>query len=204
MQVVRGYNDVPRDARGAVLAIGNFDGVHRGHQALIAAAKEAAGKDSAKAGVLLFEPHPREFFHPHEPHFRLTPLPEKLEILAQLGLDLAVVLTFNADLAGLSPDDFIGRVLVAGLGVRHVVIGHDFFFGKDRAGTPEILQAAAAVQGFGITVVAPVADDGEVLSSSMIRLHLAQGDVEGAARMMGRWWRCRGEVGGGAKRGISP
>jgi riboflavin kinase/FMN adenylyltransferase len=202
MQVVHGYSDVPQAARGAVLAIGNFDGVHRGHQALIGTAVETARALGAPAGVLVFEPHPREFFHPEEPHFRLTPLEEKLAIFDELGLDLAVVLAFDADLAALAADAFIERVLVAALGVRHVVVGHDFFFGKDRTGTPETLQAAADRLGFGLTILAPVAEDGEVFSSSAIRLRLAQGDVKGAARMLGRWWRTSGEVVGGAKRGM--
>jgi riboflavin kinase / FMN adenylyltransferase len=201
MQVVHGYQDVPQSARGAVLAIGNFDGVHRGHQALIKAAVAQAGVLGAPAGVLLFEPHPREFFHPEEPHFRLTPLPQKLQILDALGLDVAIVLNFDAALSRLTADDFIARVLVQALGARHIIIGHDFFFGKGRSGTPETMQAAADTYGFGLTVVAPVAEGGEVFSSSSIRLRLAQGDASGAAHMLGRWWRTGGTVVGGAKRG---
>jgi riboflavin kinase/FMN adenylyltransferase len=202
MRVVHGYRDVPEAARGGVLAIGNFDGVHRGHQALIAAAVATAREIAAPAGALIFEPHPREFFHPEEAHFRLTPLPQKLEIFKRLGLDLAIVLAFDAQLAGLSADAFIAQVLVEGLRARHIVIGHDFFFGKNRSGTPETLQAAAERHGFGLTIVAPVAEDGEVFSSSAIRLRLAQGDVKGAARMLGRWWRAGGTVVGGAGRGL--
>jgi riboflavin kinase / FMN adenylyltransferase len=201
MLVVHGYKDVPPEARGAVLAIGNFDGVHRGHQALVAAALATAREEKVPVGVLLFEPHPREFFHPEEPHFRVTTLADKLAIFEDLGLDVAIVLPFDAELANLPAEDFIAQVLVSGLGVRHVVIGHDFYFGKNRGGTPETLQAAAAANGFGITIIAPVADDGEVFSSSVIRLRLAQGDVKGAARMMGRWWCVGGDVVGGAKRG---
>jgi riboflavin kinase/FMN adenylyltransferase len=201
MLVVHGYEKVPPAARGGVLAIGNFDGVHRGHQALLAAAAECARALGAPAGALVFEPHPREFFHPEEPHFRLTPLAHKLEVFEAMGLNLAVVLDFNAQLAGLSADDFIKRVLVEALAARHIVIGHDFFFGKKRSGTPETMQAAAAKYGFGLTIIAPVADDGEVLSSSAIRLRLAQGDVKGAAHMLGRWWRASGKVVGGSKRG---
>ena len=118
------------------------------------------------------------------------------------GSTSAIVLAFDASLAGLAADDFIRRVLVEGLGARHIVIGHDFFFGKGRGGTPETMQAAADALGFGLTVVSPVAEDGEVFSSSAIRVHLAQGDVKGAARTLGRWWRSGGTVVGGAKRGI--
>ncbi len=152
--------------------------------------------------MLVFEPHPREFFHPEEPHFGLTPLKQKLEIFEKLGLDLAIVLNFDAALAGLAADDFIARVLVEGLGARHVVIGYDFFFGKNRGGTPETMREASLKLGFGLSVVSPVAEDGEVFSSSAIRVHLAQGDVKGAARTLGRWWRIGGRVVGGAKRGI--
>jgi riboflavin kinase/FMN adenylyltransferase len=116
-------------------------------------------------------------------------------------LDLAVILPFNRELASLSAEDFIARVLVEGLGARHVVIGHDFFFGKGRSGTPDTMREAAQRLGFGITIIAPVAAEGEVFSSSAIRLRLAQGDVKGAAGMLGRWWRAGGTVVGGARRG---
>jgi riboflavin kinase/FMN adenylyltransferase len=201
MQIVEGYGHVPADARGAVLAIGNFDGVHRGHQALIAAAVAEARSLGAQAGALIFEPHPREFFHPEEPHFHLTSVAQKLAIFEQLGLDLAAILPFDRELASLSAEDFIARVLVEGLDARHVVIGHDFFFGKGRSGTPETMREAAQRLGFGITIVAPVAAEGDVFSSSAIRLRLAQGDVKGAAGMLGRWWRAGGTVVGGARRG---
>lgn len=201
MLVVQGYRNVPASARGGVLAIGNFDGVHHGHQALLEAAAAIARDMRAPAGAVIFEPHPREFFHPEEPHFHLTPLAQKLAIFESLGLDVAIVLPFDAGLAHLSAADFVAQVLVAGLGARHIVIGHDFFFGRNRGGTPETMQAAAQKLGFGLTIVAPVAEDGEVFSSSAIRLRLAQGDVKGAARMLGRFWRVAGTVVGGAKRG---
>jgi riboflavin kinase/FMN adenylyltransferase len=167
----------------------------------LAAAKDTGRELGAPAGALIFEPHPREFFHPEEPHFHLTPLKRKLELFDRLGLDVAVVLAFDAALASLSADDFIADVLVQGLGVRHVVIGHDFFFGKGRTGTPGTMRAEAQRFGFGITVVEPVGEDGEVFSSSAIRLRLAQGDAKGAARLLGVWWRVAGTVVGGAKRG---
>ncbi|KAB2939729.1 bifunctional riboflavin kinase/FAD synthetase [Hyphomicrobium sp.] len=201
MLVVHGYKDVPQGARGAALAIGNFDGVHRGHQALLRAAAAIGRELGAPAGALIFEPHPREFFHPEEPHFHLTPLPQKLDLFEHAGLDLAVVLPFDVKLASLSADDFVSRIIVGALAARHVIIGHDFFFGRNRGGTPETMQAAAQKLGFGITIIPPVAEDGEVFSSSAIRLHLAQGDVKGATRLLGRTWRVEGTVVGGAKRG---
>jgi riboflavin kinase/FMN adenylyltransferase len=201
MLVVHGYRDVPAKARGAAIAIGNFDGVHRGHQALLRSAVAIGRELGAPSGALIFEPHPREFFHPEEPHFHLTTLKQKLAMFERSGLALAIVLAFDAKLASLSAEDFVSRVIVDGIGARHVVIGHDFFFGRKRGGTPEKMRADGAKYGFGVTIIPPVAEDGEVFSSSSIRLHLAQGDVKGAARLLGRHWRIDGTVVGGAKRG---
>jgi riboflavin kinase/FMN adenylyltransferase len=201
MRVLKGIADVSPEVRGAALAIGNFDGVHRGHQALLQVAKDNAHRLGAPAGAIVFEPHPREFFQPDKPLFRLTPLDRKLQLLEGFGLDMCVVLTFDGGLAGLSAQDFIGGILVGALGVRHVVIGYDFHFGNKRSGTPETMQAAGAAQGFGVTVVPQVAEQGEVFSSNAIRAELAQGDVPGAGRMLGHWWRVAGTVTGGAKRG---
>ena len=201
MQVLHDTDDVPASARGASLAIGNFDGVHRGHQALLEVTREEAHKLRRHAGVILFEPHPREFFQPERPHFRLTPLPLKLELLERFGLDLAVVLAFDAALAALAAETFIERVLVAKLAAAHVVVGYDFRFGKGRGGDPETLKRVGAAHGLGVTVVAQVAAAGEVFSSGAIRAELGQGDVKGAAQMLGWWWRVAGTVTGGAKRG---
>lgn len=201
MLVLQGAAHAPLNARGAVIAIGNFDGVHRGHQALLAKAVEVARATHCLAGAMVFEPHPREHFHPHEPHFHLTPLNEKLRLLRKMGLDLTVVVPFNADVAGLSAQHFIERLLVAGLGVSHVVIGYDFFFGKGRGGSPETMRKAGEEMGFGVAIVQPVAEAGEVFSSSTVRLKLAQGDVKAAAHDLGHWWRVVGPVVGGAKRG---
>jgi riboflavin kinase/FMN adenylyltransferase len=201
MIVVHGTSDVPAGARGGALAIGNFDGVHRGHQALLRTARGQAATLGAAAGVILFEPHPREFFQPDKPHFRLTPLKRKLELLEQFGLDVAVVLTFDAALAGLSAQEFIERIIVHALAARHVVIGYDFRFGKARAGDPEAMRRAGDALGFGVTVVPQVGEAGEVFSSNAIRAELAQGDVAGAAQMLGHWWRVSGQVIGGFKCG---
>lgn len=206
MHVFHGYDHIPRELRGAALAIGNFDGVHRGHQALMERAKErarASGRHGAShlAGVMVFEPHPREFFHPERPHFRLTSLPQKLALFERYGLDVAVVIPFDQRLAGMNAEDFIEQVLVAGLGVRHVVIGYDFLFGKGRTGSAEDIRAAGAAMGFGVSIIGPVGEGGEVFSSSAIRAEIAQGDVRGAAEMLGHWWSVRGKVVGGFKKG---
>ena len=201
MQVVHGFDHVPRPARGAVLAIGNFDGVHRGHQALLQRVKDIAKPLKVPAGVLAFEPHPRTLFQPGRPHFRLTTITQRIALFQRFGLDLAIVLPFDAKLAALSAEAFTERVLVAGLGIKHAVIGYDFHFGKGRGGSPASLAAAGRDMGFGVTIVDPVAEGGEVVSSSAIRAELAQGDVVGAAQLLGHTWRVAGEVKGGAKRG---
>ncbi len=206
MNVFQGYEHLPAEMRGAAIAIGNFDGVHRGHQALLVRARERAVAASRLgerhlAGAMVFEPHPREYFHPERPHFRLTSLKKKLALFERYHLDLAIVAPFDTVLAAMDADTFIERVLVAGLGVRHVVVGYDFFFGEGRGGNAEHMQRRGAELGFGVSVIPPVAEGGEVFSSSAIRAEIAQGDVAGAARMLGHWWSVSGEVVGGAKRG---
>ncbi len=200
MQVVRSYRDVPASARHGVLTIGNFDGVHLGHQAVIGEVKRLAAALEGPAGVMLFDPHPRAFFQPHVPLFTLTPLPARLELLADLGLDFAAVLPFDAAMAALPAQTFIMDVLAAGFAVRHAVVGYDFNFGKGRTGNGALLMAEGERLGFGVTIQA-AAGDGAAYSSSRIRDLLRLGDVAGAARLMGRWWRIEGEVVPGAGRG---
>ena len=201
MLVVHGSKHVPAGARHGVFAIGNFDGVHRGHQELLALAIAKGRELAAPAGVMVFEPHPRAFFAPNEPHFRLTSLDMKLRLLEKAGLDFAFVMAFDAAFSGLSAESFISDILASDLGVRHAIVGYDFFFGSKRRGTPDLLKEAGKNRGFGVTIVAPVAQDGEVYSSSAVRLHLALGDVTGAASVLGRPWRIAGPVVGGAHRG---
>lgn len=201
MDVVRFRREVPQSLKGAVLAIGNFDGVHRGHQAVLAEAKRIAEAEGLCAGSVLFEPHPREFFEPNVPFFRLTPLPLKLELLEAFGLDQTFVIDFDADLAGLSADAFATDVVAKGLGASHVVVGHDFTYGKGRTGSVEQLTGLGRVLGFGVDVVSPVGEGSVVFSSSKIRDHLRQGEVREAAEHLGYWWRVRGTVEKGAGRG---
>jgi riboflavin kinase / FMN adenylyltransferase len=201
MRIVHGYRAVPPEARGASLALGNFDGVHRGHQALIKEAVVTAQRLSCLAGVLVFEPNPRQFFKPDAPHFVLTPLDAKLAQFDRLGLDLAVVLPFDAALANLDAASFVEDILVNALAVSHVVVGYHFFFGRNRSGSVETLKQAGAAHRFGVTVVEPVSDRGEPFSSTSVRLLLAEGDVRGAAEALGRPWGVRGPVIGGARRG---
>ena len=201
MDVVRDHTNVPEPQRGAVLAIGNFDGVHRGHQAVLARALEIGREAGAPAGVMVFEPHPRQFFQPDVPLFRLTPESLKLELFEAFGLDLAVVLAFDSGFAALSAEDFVAQVLHEGLGVRHVVTGYDFQFGRGRLGTPELLTEMGQRLGFGVTVVEAAGEAGGAFSSSRVRQLLQDGAPEAAAEILGYWWRIAGTVTGGAKRG---
>jgi riboflavin kinase / FMN adenylyltransferase len=201
MLVVGSYHDVPAAARGAVLTIGNFDGVHRGHQAVIAKTRATAATLKAPAGVMLFDPHPRAFFKPEPPLFTLTPMEQRLELLAALGLDFAAVLPFDAALAGLSATDFVAKVLVGGFAARHVVVGHDFCFGKGRTGNRALLEAEGRRLGFGVNALEPLADGQAAFSSSRVREALAAGKVDEAALLLGRPWRIDGIVISGAGRG---
>ena len=201
MKILTAERPLPSTLTGAALALGNFDGVHRGHQALLTVAMEEAKRLGTVAGAMIFEPHPRQFFVPDQPVFRLTTPTQKLRLLEAFGLDLAVVQTFDETLAATSAEAFVERYLVEGLKVRHVVIGYDFFFGKDRTGSPELMSELGRNLGFSVSVVAPVSEAGEAFSSSAIRTRLAQGDVRGAADALGHWWRIAGTVIHGAKRG---
>ncbi|MFV0296901.1 MAG: bifunctional riboflavin kinase/FAD synthetase [Hyphomicrobiaceae bacterium] len=206
MQTIKGFKNLPSGLRGSALAIGNFDGVHRGHQMLLAQARAAAQetcRDGGRplAGAMVFEPHPREFFHPERSHFRLTELDQKLALFEKYGLDLVVVAPFDKDFASLDAAAFVRDILVDALGVRHIVIGYDFMFGRNRSGAAHDIKRMGAEFGFGVTVVAPVAEGGEVISSSAIRAEIAQGDVKGAAEMLGHWWAVKGMVVGGFKQG---
>ncbi len=201
MIACHGWKELPEAVKNSAVAIGNFDGVHRGHRALIDTVQDAGRRSACRSGVMVFEPHPREYFHPEELHFRLTPLESKLELLEGLGLDFAVVVPFDAELASMEFFEFTDMVLVEALAVRHVVVGYDFYYGRNRRGSPESMILTGIEHDFEVTVVPPVAEGGEVFSSSAIRFKLAQGDVEGAARDLGRRWRVKGSVEGGAKRG---
>jgi len=198
--VVRGT--APDDALlGAVVAIGNFDGVHRGHQAVIAAALARAKVLGRPAAALTFEPHPRAFFNPGEPLFRLTDEAAKLRLLASSGLAGAIVLAFDAALAGLSADEFVARILVARLAIRGAVIGFNFHFGRNRAGSPEFLAAEGRQRGFSVDVVPRFEDGGRPVSSGPIRAALIAGRVDEAAELLGFPWFVSGVVIHGDKRG---
>ncbi|WP_416898120.1 MAG: bifunctional riboflavin kinase/FAD synthetase [Minwuia sp.] len=201
MRIHRLSGPAPADLRGAAVAIGNFDGVHHGHRMLINRAQQAATAIGAPSGVLTFEPHPREFFARHAPPFRLTNFRAKAASLCKTGIDLMAVSSFGSRLAMMSAQDFVGEMLVRRLGVGHVVVGYDFAFGHKRAGNVDYLRAAAAEHGFGLTVIDPVREGEEVVSSTRIRDALWQGDPRRAAGLLGHWWEVHGRVRKGDQRG---
>ncbi|MFZ1894667.1 MAG: bifunctional riboflavin kinase/FAD synthetase [Rhodoplanes sp.] len=187
--------------KGAVLALGNFEGVHRGHRAVIDAALARARALGRPAAAMTFEPHPRAFFNPNARVFRLTDVAGKLRLLASTGLDGAIVMSFDAALASLTPDAFVAQVLVERYAVAGVVAGYDFHFGKGRAGTPDFLQAEGGRLGFAVDIVPAYSDGSQRISSGAIRDALTQGEVELAMRLLGYPWFVSGEVVRGDQRG---
>lgn len=192
---------VPGPLHGAVVAIGNFDGVHRGHRAVIAAAQKRAQALGRKTAALTFTPHPRLFLRPQDTLFQLSNERDKLRLLAATGLDGAIVMTFDGALAGTSAEDFIARILVGCLGIGGAAIGFDFHFGKNRAGSPAFLAEQGAKLGFAVDIVPPLEDEGRPVSSGSIRTALAQGKVVEAAELLGAPWFASGAVIHGDKRG---
>jgi len=203
MRVHRHYDRLPASDRGSVVAIGNFDGVHLGHQAVIGEARAIAARTGAPSAVLSFEPHPRSFFRPDDPPFRLTPLRLKAHAIEALGVDLLFLVRFDAAFAAFSAERFVAEVLgEAGLAASHVVTGYDFVFGKGRAGNAVLLERLAREHGYAYTAVSPVAaDSGEIYSSTQIRAYLQAGKPKQAARLLGRPWEIEGRVETGHQRG---
>jgi riboflavin kinase/FMN adenylyltransferase len=194
MDLVRGLRNLAPHHRGCVATIGNYDGVHLGHQHIIAALRERASSLAVPAVVVTFEPTPREYFEGAAAPSRLTRLREKLEALESCGVDRVVVLRFDDRMRGMGADEFVGRLLVDGLGARHVVVGHDFHFARRREGTIETLRAAGTVHGFSVEEVGQFLVDGERVSSSLVREALNRGDLERATRLLGRPYRMAGRV----------
>jgi riboflavin kinase / FMN adenylyltransferase len=199
--VCRDGEPVPTAIAGAVVAIGNFDGVHRGHQALLAQVRDAAGGRRRPGAVLTFEPHPRTFLNPDAPLFRLTPEPVKLALFKRFGLDGAFVLRFDGNLAAFSAEAFVTSVLVGALRVSGIAVGHDFHFGRGREGTPAVLEELCRANGLDCTVVPAVVESGCIVSSSAIRAALEGGDVALANRLLGYRWFVRADVRRGDARG---
>lgn len=187
--------ELPETLRRAVVAIGNFDGVHRGHQSVLNTALGFARDHDCPAVVLTFEPHPRQLFQPDVPLFRITPAPMKADILRAMGFDGVIELPFTRDFANLTADEFVDRVLVGGLGARQVVAGFDFHFGRKRQGGPAFLMQAGETRGFHVTLVDAFRDGAaEVISSSRIRDRLHAGDLATANELLGYRYRIEAPV----------
>ena len=201
MRIHRSYWCLPKSAHHGVVAIGNFDGVHRGHRALLAAARERAQALRTALGVITFEPHPREVLTPDRAPPRLTPFRRKAQLLAELGVHHLYALAFTPHLMEKTPEQFVHDVLAGGLGVRHVVVGYDFRFGNRRAGDVDRLEALGEEYGFGVTALDPVAWRGEVCSSSRIRDAVAAGEVALAHDLLGQPFAVEGRVVVGDRRG---
>jgi len=195
----------PSGLKGAVVAIGNFDGLHRGHAGVIVRALGLAKRLGGPCALLTFEPHPADFFAGKSVIFRLTPREAKEAILDRMGLDGMIVLTFDAALAKLSAEDFVAKVLVERLAIGGIVAGYDFHFGAKRAGTPEFLKDAGERHGFAVEIVEKITYDAsgslDAVSSTAIREALQAGDVRRARELLGHPFLIEGEVVGGAKRG---
>ncbi len=195
MQILRHYGDVPDGLRGGIAVLGNFDGVHRGHQAVFARAAKLAARHGAPLVAVTFEPHPRSYFRPDDPPFRLTPFRNKAHHLGALGVDLLLVLHFDDALHHMTAGAFVDEVLAAGLGVRHVVVGYDFVFGHNRVGDTVFLRKAGRKAGFDVTIVEPVTTDGnEIYSSTRIRDYLREAQPAKAAALLGRPFEFEGRV----------
>jgi len=202
MQIFRHHSELPAELRGSVVAVGNFDGVHRGHQIVIADAQAVAKATGASLAVLSFEPHPRSMFRPDDAPFRLTPFRIKARLLEALGVDLHVVLHFDIEFSRQAADWFVEEVLLGGLGASHVAIGYDFCFGHRRQGNAESLLSYGRRHGFGVTVVTQASDEsGGTYSSSAAREHLQAGRIREAAEILGRPWEIEGRVETGDRRG---
>lgn len=199
--IVRDADFVRPADRGAAAAIGNFDGVHLGHRSVIELTQDAARRLHAPLGIMTFEPHPREFFAPSAPPFRLMSAEAKAHRLEKLGVNILYQLSFNSALAGLSAEAFAQEIIADKLGLRHVVIGNDFCFGKGRTGTAHMLKDLGERMGFGVTIAELLQDADQTVSSTSIRTALTEGRPEDAARMLGHWHRIEGPIIHGEKRG---
>lgn len=206
MKVFKGYTQIPDECRGSAAALGNFDGIHPGHIAVIDEARREAGKRGAPLSVIAFEPHTREFFQPDAPAFRLTSCMSKARVLEALGVDIFFVLPFDKNMAQESAEDFIRQILVERLGIAHVVIGADFQFGRDRQGNADVLRQVGEPLGLTSTAIDLVVEEGtpgspSVYSSTQIRGALRRGNIARAAEGLGRPWAMDGIVVEGDKRG---
>jgi riboflavin kinase/FMN adenylyltransferase len=203
MQIIRGIQNLKPEHRGCVATIGNFDGVHLGHQAVLGQLAEKSDELGLPLVVVTFEPQPQEYFRPEESPPRLSRFREKVQALRRYAVDRILVLHFNEKFSQQSPDEFIQNLLVDGLGVKYLVIGDDFRFGKERAGDFAMLQDAGMEQGFEVVNMHTFALDSERVSSTRVREALGIGDLNSAEKLLGRTYRMSGRVAHGDKKGRS-
>ncbi|MCF8469279.1 MAG: bifunctional riboflavin kinase/FAD synthetase [Parvibaculum sp.] len=201
MQIIRHHEHVPPGLRGGVYALGNFDGVHLGHRQVIGQAAAIACEMGVPLGVLVFEPHPQQFFFPEKPFFRLTPFRVKARLLESLGVDILAALPFDKQMSQKLAPEFVLDVLVNGLHAVHAVAGYNFRFGKGRGGDAAVLSYLGEAEGLGVSIVEEVREGGESHSSTRIRELLAKGDPRGAARLLGYWWTVETHIQPGDQRG---
>jgi len=206
MRLLRHVNELKESERGCVVALGNFDGFHRGHQVVIGEAGRLARSMGLNLAVMVTEPHPVSFFAPNAPAFRLTPFRERAQLLEDFGVDQLLVLPFDKDLASMSAQDFVLNILVEGLDTKHVFVGYDYRFGKGRGGGTDVLGYMGDMEGFGLTVVDAVTVGlegyaGEVYSSTVVRKALQNGEARKAAALLGHWFSINGRVTEGDQRG---
>src|SRR5271168_1664646 len=194
MELVRGLHNISRRHQGCVLTVGNYDGVHLGHQQMIGVLKSRAAELRAAATVLVFEPSSKEFIDPEGAPPRLTRWREKFVALAAQGVDRLVTLRFDEYMRAMTPECFVDELIVGGLGTRHMVVGNDFRYGCNAVGTIESLRAAGVARGFGVEQIEPFIFDGMRVSSTAVRERLAQSDYAGAKRLLGRPYRMSGRV----------
>lgn len=198
MKIFQNLNEIQENAKGAVIVIGNFDGVHKGHQALISEGKKIARSLDKKLGLLTFEPHPRALFRPDDPPSRITPPALKAERLNAANVDMLFSLEFNWDFASQSAESFVQEILIDGLGAAHIVVGADFHFGQMRSGSADLIRE----HGLDVTSIEKITGtNGEIFSSSLIRQALRHGEIERANTILGWEWEMRGEIIKGDQRG---
>jgi riboflavin kinase/FMN adenylyltransferase len=195
LRVVRGWKNLPESDKGAAIAVGSFDGVHRGHQRVIQLAADAARRLGVPLGVITFDPHPSAYFHPEQPGFQLQKRDQQARALEALGVEVLYVLPLDPELAGMSDHEFATRVLAEGLGARHIAVGFDNTFGKDRSGTPEAMRGYGEELGFTVSVApALTGETGAKYSSTRVREALRDGRPEEAAQILGRPFAIEGVV----------
>jgi len=202
MRLFRTWSEVPAPLKGGVLALGNFDGLHLGHQAVLGKAVEIARAKGVSAGAMTFEPHPRLFFKPDQEAFLLSPFRIKARLIAALGLDYLYVQSFDSEFQQRTAENFVSEILGGGLGISHIVVGYDYVFGFQRKGNVALLNELSARYGFGVTAVGELTLPGGVrYSSTNVRNLLKDGRPEDAAKLLGRYWEIEGRVEHGDQRG---